>query len=120
MVTCPICGHVNPDRARFCNECASPLEAEQRPPGEERKTVTVVFVDLVGFTAQAENLDPEDVRGVLSPYHAHLRAELAVPRKSRRRREATGLSAANGPKGQLLNPSKNLRELLERGGTVRP
>ena len=38
--------------------------------------MTVVFVDLVGFTAQAEQLDPEDVRGVLSPYHARLRAEL--------------------------------------------
>src|SRR5439155_18911048 len=34
------------------------------------------FVDLVGFTAQAERLDPEDVRGVLSPYHARVRAEL--------------------------------------------
>src|SRR4051794_34196121 len=76
MVTCRACGRSNPEGARFCNECGSPLQAEQRPPGEERKTVTVVFVDLVGFTGQAESLDPEDVRGVLSPYHAHLRAEL--------------------------------------------
>ncbi len=76
MVTCPTCGHSNPEGARFCNECASPVQAEQRPSGEERKTVTVVFVDLVGFTGQAENLDPEDVRGMLSPYHAYLRAEL--------------------------------------------
>jgi class 3 adenylate cyclase len=43
---------------------------------EERKVVTVVFVDLVGFTAQSERLDPEDVRGLLSPYHSRLRAEL--------------------------------------------
>ena len=76
MVTCPSCGQSNPEGARFCNACASPLQAEQRPPGEERKTVTVVFVDLVGFTAQAETLDPEDVRGLLSPYHARVRAEL--------------------------------------------
>jgi class 3 adenylate cyclase/tetratricopeptide (TPR) repeat protein len=38
--------------------------------------VTVVFVDLVGFTAQAERLDPEDVRGMLAPYHAYVREEL--------------------------------------------
>ena len=76
MLTCPSCGQQNPDGARFCNACASPLEGDERALGEERKTVTVVFVDLVGFTAQAERLDPEDVRGVLSPYHARVRAEL--------------------------------------------
>jgi class 3 adenylate cyclase len=74
--TCPSCGQQNPDDARFCNACASPLQADERGLAEERKIVTVVFVDLVGFTAQAEQLDPEDVRGVLSPYHARLRQEL--------------------------------------------
>src|SRR5256712_4969515 len=76
MLACPSCGQQNPGRARFCNACASPLEGDERALGEERKTVTVVFVDLVGFTAQAERLDPEDVRGVLSPYHARAHAEL--------------------------------------------
>ena len=38
--------------------------------------MTVVFVDLVGFTARAEQLDPEDVRALLAPYHARLRADL--------------------------------------------
>jgi class 3 adenylate cyclase/tetratricopeptide (TPR) repeat protein len=38
--------------------------------------VTVLFADLVGFTSRAEQLDPEDVRAVLSPYYARLRAEL--------------------------------------------
>ena len=76
VLTCPNCGQKNPDEARFCNACASPLPTDERPKGEERKTVTVVFVDLVGFTAQAERLDPEDVRGLLSPYHAHVRIEL--------------------------------------------
>ena len=42
----------------------------------ERKVVTVVFADLVGFTARAETLDPEDVEAILSPYHAKLRGEL--------------------------------------------
>jgi class 3 adenylate cyclase/tetratricopeptide (TPR) repeat protein len=43
---------------------------------EERKVVTVLFADLVGFTSRAEDLDPEEVRAVLQPYHAHLRSEL--------------------------------------------
>ena len=76
MLTCPSCGEQNPDGARFCNACASPLQRDARPLGEERKIVTVVFIDLVGFTAQAEQLDPEDVRGMLSPYHARVRTEL--------------------------------------------
>ena len=38
--------------------------------------VTAVFVDLAGFTARAERLDPEDVRALLAPYHARLRADL--------------------------------------------
>src|SRR6188768_4389712 len=42
----------------------------------ERKVVTVVFCDLVGFTARAESLDPEDVEAILRPYHERLRSEL--------------------------------------------
>jgi class 3 adenylate cyclase/tetratricopeptide (TPR) repeat protein len=42
----------------------------------ERKVVTVVFCDLVGFTQRAESLDPEDVEAILRPYHARVRAEL--------------------------------------------
>src|ERR1700693_3660969 len=42
----------------------------------ERKVVTVVFADLVGFTARAEQLDPEDVEAILRPYHERLREEL--------------------------------------------
>ena len=42
----------------------------------ERKIVTVLFADLVGFTALAESLDPEDVEAILRPYHERLRTEL--------------------------------------------
>jgi class 3 adenylate cyclase/tetratricopeptide (TPR) repeat protein len=45
-------------------------------PTEERKVVTVVFTDIVGSTARAEQLDPEDVAAMLSPYYARLRGEL--------------------------------------------
>jgi len=40
---------------------------------EERKVVTVLFCDLVGFTAASESADPEDVRRWLAPYHSTLR-----------------------------------------------
>ena len=76
MIVCPNCAAENPDTARFCHACGSALEAPAAPVREERKVVTVLFADLVGFTARAEQLDPEDVRGLLAPYHAHLREEL--------------------------------------------
>src|SRR6266576_1973905 len=76
MLTCPACGQENPDGFRLCGMCGAPLVAETAQPREERKVVTVLFADLVGFTARAEQLDPEDVRALLSPYHARLRMEL--------------------------------------------
>jgi class 3 adenylate cyclase/tetratricopeptide (TPR) repeat protein len=45
-------------------------------PRRERKVVTVLFADLVGFTARADELDPEDVEAILRPYHERLRSEL--------------------------------------------
>jgi class 3 adenylate cyclase len=76
MLTCPSCGHENADGARFCSSCGTRLEQTVEPAREERKVVTVLFADLVGFTSRAEQMDPEDVRAVLEPYHARLRAEL--------------------------------------------
>ena len=75
MVTCVSCGRGNPPDSRFCNSCGAPLEASASRR-EERKVVTVLFADLVGFTARAERLDPEDVRALLAPYWQHLRDEL--------------------------------------------
>ncbi|HXF98286.1 MAG TPA: AAA family ATPase [Gaiellaceae bacterium] len=45
-------------------------------PRRERKVVSVLFCDLVGFTQQAESLDPEDVEAILRPYHERVRGEL--------------------------------------------
>jgi len=47
-----------------------------RSPAQERKLVTVLFVDLVGFTSRSERLDPEDVRALLVPYLTRTRSEL--------------------------------------------
>src|SRR2546423_3370859 len=75
MLRCPSCGQENPAGARFCNACATPLAEVEETPQEERKVVTVVFADLVGFTSTAEKLDPEEVRAILRPYHVRLKTE---------------------------------------------
>ncbi len=72
---CAHCGEDNPGRAKFCLTCGSPL-AVMSPRGDERKVVSVLFCDLVGFTSRAERLDVEDVGGLLRPYYTRLRIEL--------------------------------------------
>jgi class 3 adenylate cyclase len=67
-VRCARCGEENPERARFCLACGASLEAE--PAKQERKLVSVLFVDLVGFTGRADRTDPEDVRDMLQTYHS--------------------------------------------------
>jgi class 3 adenylate cyclase/tetratricopeptide (TPR) repeat protein len=74
MAVCAHCGQDNPDGFRFCGSCGSAIA--EAPRSEERKVVTVLFADLVGFTGRSERMDVEDVRGTLAPYHALLREEL--------------------------------------------
>jgi class 3 adenylate cyclase/tetratricopeptide (TPR) repeat protein len=74
VLTCSTCGEQNPEGARFCNSCGSALA--EVAAGEERKVVSVLFVDLVGFTAASETADPEDVRARLLPYHTLLKREI--------------------------------------------
>ena len=73
--TCPECGAANEPEDRFCGECGSPLEADARAtpapapaPEAERRLVSVLFADLVGFTPLSEDRDPEEVRELLSRY----------------------------------------------------
>jgi predicted ATPase/class 3 adenylate cyclase len=72
---CPTCGQENPEGFKFCGACATPLDLLEAPE-EERKVVTALFTDIVGSTASAEQLDPEDVWARLTPYYARLRHEL--------------------------------------------
>ena len=60
MRTCPNCGERNPARARFCLICGVRLDPAAE--SEERRLVTVLFSDLVGFTERADRADPEDVK----------------------------------------------------------
>src|SRR5436853_2476 len=75
MNRCSACGDENSEKARFCQACGTPLES---PSGtrQERRVVSVLFVDLVGFTSKSEQLDPEDVRSFLTVYYERARAEI--------------------------------------------
>src|SRR5207249_11804960 len=67
------CGETNPDRARFCLACGSPLGPDPTPAADVRKTVTVVFSDVTGSTAIGERLDPETLRRVMTRYFDEMR-----------------------------------------------
>ena len=74
MSVCPSCGQENPEIARFCLHCGAALATGAHR--EERRVVSVLFVDIVGFTSRAEQLDPEDVRSFLTPYYERVRTEI--------------------------------------------
>ena len=76
--TCASCGSANAPTARFCNECGEALRGEAAigtratsatsTPVAERRLVSVLFVDLVGFTTASEARDAEDTRELLTRY----------------------------------------------------
>jgi class 3 adenylate cyclase/tetratricopeptide (TPR) repeat protein len=76
MALCPSCGEDNPEKAKFCLECGAVLTRASGSTREERKIVSILFVDLVGFTARSHEADPEDVRAALVPYHRLLKREI--------------------------------------------
>ena len=75
---CPSCGSENAPENRFCGECGTPLSADASPaeraeapsavPAAERRLVSVLFADLVGFTSASEKRDAEETRELLSRY----------------------------------------------------
>ena len=84
-LACASCGSANPPTMRFCGECGTPLSVAVAPPPPvaratsaasapvaapvaERRLVSVLFADLVGFTALSADRDPEDTRELLTRY----------------------------------------------------
>jgi len=81
-VICAVCGTLNPAVAKYCGECGSamPADVASAPAGAgprsgggpepvaERRLVSVLFADLVGFTTLSEERDPEETRELLTRY----------------------------------------------------
>ena len=90
--SCPSCGSPNTPGTRFCGECGTALpdapaarpaaagggesSAPGREPLAERRLVTVLFADLVGFTTISEGRDPEAVRELLNHYFDTAREQI--------------------------------------------
>jgi len=72
MAACPQCGVENPETKKFCGDCGAALGAASALERRERRVVSVLFADLVGFTRRSERLDVEDVERFLAPYQALL------------------------------------------------
>lgn len=77
-----MCAAELPAGSKFCSSCgqriddAPDLPAPALSPTEERRLITVVFADLVGFTSHTERSDPEDVRQRLSTYQRRVREDV--------------------------------------------
>ena len=91
---CPVCQNINPPQAKFCGKCGirlitdASIDCTEPPPttppksglttlSAERRRVTVMFCDLVGSTALATRLDPEDLRDVIGAYHRCVATKVA-------------------------------------------
>ena len=69
---CPNCGTETAAGARFCSACGHSLQTHS----DERRVVTVVFADLVGFTSLAEGRDPEEVKNLVDDCMERLAADI--------------------------------------------
>jgi class 3 adenylate cyclase/tetratricopeptide (TPR) repeat protein len=72
VLTCPSCGQETPEGFPRCAHCGAPLEAAPAAR-EQRKTVTVLFCDVIGSTALEESTDPEAVRARLARYFERMK-----------------------------------------------
>jgi class 3 adenylate cyclase/tetratricopeptide (TPR) repeat protein len=90
-LACPACGHVVTATQKFCAECGTPLrrafpardaltapqpQAVAALAAEERRLITALFCDLVGFTPLSEQLDPEEVRDIQADYFSAMSQQI--------------------------------------------
>jgi class 3 adenylate cyclase/tetratricopeptide (TPR) repeat protein/CheY-like chemotaxis protein len=120
MPVCAQCGQDNPDVAKFCLACGSPLAAaEPAVTAEERKLITAIFVDLVGSTSRSEQLDPEDVKALVAPYHARVRADLEHHGGTFEKFSGDAVLALFGtPKAHEDDPERAVRAALAVQGSI--
>jgi len=78
---CPSCGAGIAGGEKFCGECGAALQGAAAPvttAAAERRLVSVLFADLVGFTTLSESRDAEDVRELLSRYFESCRRLISL------------------------------------------
>jgi class 3 adenylate cyclase/predicted ATPase len=84
-VVCLDCGAANSAGGRFCSACGASLGTNGAPTGvadlardaaAERRQLTIMFCDLVGYTALSAKLDPEDLRDLIRRYQTVAAAEI--------------------------------------------
>jgi class 3 adenylate cyclase/tetratricopeptide (TPR) repeat protein len=75
MPSCASCDAPLPEGARFCPACGQEVAPSV---AEERRVVTVVFADLVGYTALSEHLDPERVKRLIDASFERLIADITA------------------------------------------
>ena len=73
MGGCEACGEINPPRAHFCLACGQPLGDEPKTAPGRRRSISIIFADLVGSTALGESLDAEALRYVTGRYFETMR-----------------------------------------------
>ncbi len=73
MRDCVACGEVNPAHARFCLACGQPLGDESKSAAGLRRSISIIFADLVGSTALGESLDAEALRDITGRYFETMR-----------------------------------------------
>jgi class 3 adenylate cyclase/tetratricopeptide (TPR) repeat protein len=118
MAVCSTCGSELPPAARYCAACGARVRAVAGAH-EERKVVSVLFVDLVGSTSQADRRDPEDVRATLVPFYEGLRKD--IERFGGRVEKFIGdavMALFGAPAAHEDDPERAVRAALDIRGTI--
>src|SRR5262245_4445614 len=118
MLVCPNCGHENPEDARFCNSCGTPL-ARAEAARKERKYATALFADIVGSTSLAEREDPELVQSLIGRTFDRLHQEIARYEGLLEKFMGDGLLAVFGvPRAHEDDAERAVRAALEMQGIL--
>ena len=135
--TCPNCGTAYEGSPKFCAECGFGLSAASAdlatptrqdtsatsaplPPAAERRFVTILFADLVGFTQLSEQQDPEAVRDLLSQYFDTARQVIEGYGGSVEKFIGDAVMAVWGaPVAREDDPERAVRAALELLGRIR-
>jgi class 3 adenylate cyclase/tetratricopeptide (TPR) repeat protein len=113
-MSCPSCGHPVPDDARFCPHCGHLLVET-----EERRVVTVVFADLVGFTGLAESRDPEQVKYLVDRCFQRLVSDITAFGGTVDKIVGDGIVALFGaPQAHEDDPERAVRAALRMQRTI--